>query len=921
MGKYGIEIRNIPAAQIYEVNNGVREYFTSTKAMLNNSLLLDFLQTHGLRTYKDKSTRDIVCISFDYGSKSYKEERKRVKKLLDGAQTDERRKVFTDVLAKVDANQARYDKKTREELRTLFYSQGVNITWVEKYRDGKIRREELIHYRMLFRSPAKAKQGACFFIRDKLYDATHEWMTLGIQLPEENADIVGISAYQSLAASTIVGRVRIPMEKMLIVKDEDSFYKTIADVVKAEDYVPNAKKPNEVKKRCVVVREETEIKNTLWDGMGLCEDSLYPNKQCGMMLLRNRFFKACMFKTHIQKFFRDWCAQHGENYETYEVQDMFGVYHRLCDIEVITTENAIKWKKFVKYMGGTPQAAYEYWCAKLREDNCTFGIVKTDHPSKLGEYQQMSYQMINTLPCTKDELREIMADTVNYVSDLKSNPEVFADFARRNATEVNNYSMLADMYKSIKNIEFSDWYRRQRTLAVQSYVRNLRQGKVVVKADNMTICGNPFGLLLKAVGDFNGIDSCFEDKPDGAINCYCPRFADGEMLAGFRNPHNSPNNVVALRNKHHQIFDSYFALSNNIIAVDCIHADIQARLNGADFDSDFCFVTNQPTIVECAKRCYRDYPTIVNALNESGVTYSNTLADYALMDNNFSKSKLGIGWSSNIAQLAMSYYWTELYKDESERDGETLKQFYDVFVIMSVIAQVIIDSCKRLYEVSGMDIIRQIQAMPCMQIVEADERDEDVVHRKDFPKFMKYTRKVDIMRGGKMRPQEDIAADKYKIRRRINHSFSCPMNWSEEILDEIPISTKVEGIPIAEFIKPMSGKPKYKQITRVVEMANDLQAQVNKYMAQLNATDDDNEKQFAMEGIENAYTEIENKLKSMRSMSQATMHTLIEWCFNIQDGNIATKELRRMISANSNTILNLLYRTKPMGFFDNFNTR
>lgn len=41
----------------------------------------------------------------------------------------------------------------------------------------------------------------------------------------------------------------------------------------------------------------------------------------------------------------------------------------------------------------------------------------------------------------------------------------------------------------------------------------------------------------------------------------------------------------------------------------------------------------------------------------------------------------------------MTYYWTELQKDES--DKERLKELYDNFIILSVLAQVIIDGCKR----------------------------------------------------------------------------------------------------------------------------------------------------------------------------------------------------------------------------------
>lgn len=94
--------------------------------------------------------------------------------------------------------------------------------------------------------------------------------------------------------------------------------------------------------------------------------------------------------------------------------------------------------------------------------------------------------------------------------------------------------------------------------------------------------------------------------------------------------------------------------------------------------------TNQKDIVQCAKICYEEYPTIVNALSESGITYNNTKGAYASMDNKFSGSRMGIGWSSNLAQLAMTYYWTEMAKENPDMDKA--KEFYDNFVILSVLA-------------------------------------------------------------------------------------------------------------------------------------------------------------------------------------------------------------------------------------------
>lgn len=89
-------------------------------------------------------------------------------------------------------------------------------------------------------------------------------------------------------------------------------------------------------------------------------------------------------------------------------------------------------------------------------------------------------------------------------------------------------------------------------------------------------------------------------------------------------------------------------------------------------------------MVRCAKYAYENFHTIVNALGESGITYTNTKKSYADMDNKFSKSRLGIGWSSNLAQLAMTYYWTELAKDDP--DDKVLKELHDNFIILAVLA-------------------------------------------------------------------------------------------------------------------------------------------------------------------------------------------------------------------------------------------
>ena len=578
---------------LYDVNLGTRDYFTYTDAMLNNSLFSEFLKRNGLNVYrrkqdqefsKDESTRDIVCLDFDFGSRSYDEEFKRLTKLLDGDLSEDSRERIENAIKKVESRKELYSEKKRGEIRDLFYNEGVDITYKTKNKDGSLKKQQTIHYEMLFRTSAKAKLGQVIFINSKLYKKAYDWLTIGLgnKMQKDNAKIVEMSAYAPLTTSTIVGTIHIPVEDILILKDQDSFFETIADVVRAEEYTDNN---GNTKKKCVVSREKTRVKNTIWDGMGLieCDDQYLklPDYINGMALMRNHLFKVCCVKTKIQKFFQDWCAENGYDYGTHQIQDMFGNWHYLKDIKMITTDNAIKWKKFIDLMGGTLESAYDYWCDRIRADGCVWGIVKTDHESKLGNYQQLSYQMVNTLPCSKDDVKAIAQDSIDYVELIKSNNDEFEKFLRKNSNEINHYEMLADLYQH--NHEFAEckWFREEKRKIISNYVHKLRKGKIFVEGDNLTVFGNPYALLLYSVGEDWQDDPTFQQE-DGCIQCYTPRFSSNEYLGAFRNPQNSPNNICHLHNVYSRYFERYFDFSNNIMAVNCIKTDIQDRANGMD---------------------------------------------------------------------------------------------------------------------------------------------------------------------------------------------------------------------------------------------------------------------------------------------------------------------------------------------------
>ena len=852
--------------------------------------------------------------------------------MYSAAESEEDRGRIQGLINRTEQSKWKYCKKSKDEIREDFYVNGVPIEY--KHIDCKTGEvtSEVICYRMLYRNASKAKVGLCNFINEKLYEDAYDWLTMGLgkRLPAENAKIVEISAYAPLTTSTIEDRMYMDVDDVLILNDQDSFFHTLAEIVRAQDYdsverVVDEEKTEKnklraiskgrldiygnpiyktaykkvpcKKKKCVVTREEADVKNTLWDGMALIESDVMPSWCNGMVLLRNHFFKACAFRTYIQKFLRDYADEHEIDFDTWELEDMFGRKHPARNIKMVTTNNAIKWLKFVDIMGGTKPAAYDYWCGKVREDGCYWGCVKTDHPSKLsyqGDYQQLSYQMLNTLSCNKEDIGKIAQTSIDYVESLKQDNDAFERYLRANATAVNHYEMLADLYKWNPEFANSRMWKVDKSKIISQYVFRLRKGKIVAPGDNLTVCGNPYALLLHMVGEDWRNDPTLK-REEGVIQCYTPRFEDGEYLCGIRNPHNSANNLGYFHNTKHPLMEKYFKFSRNTMAVNCIETDVQARMNGEDFDSDFNFVTNQPQMVEAARIAYRDYPTVVNDIPESGLTYKNEPHEYARMDSSMQRAQKAIGGSSDSAQLAQSYMWSKVANGEFDDEYEDL---YHNTVVLAVLAQCAIDGIKRQYAVDPNDEIARIRSMDCMN------------RKKDYPLFMKYTHEIPVTKNGKERPYEDIKKDKKKIERRIDKDIVCPMNYLQFHLDKIQGAEKGDVIDTGEYFVKMKGRADSRQMSRIREIIEDYDSFVKHNMMSVEDTDE------TMSLITEKTREVLEAIKKIK-ISAVTMNRLIETSLGIM-GKARSDSQYNEASKYVRKTFNLMYRSNKEMFLRNF---
>ena len=94
------------------------------------------------------------------------------------------------------------------------------------------------------------------------------------------------------------------------------------------------------------------------------------------------------------------------------------------DVHLITTPSSLKAFKFSNLLG-TEKDMWNYWKDIVLKDGCVFGVCKSEKKSKRGFddlgniLQQTSYQMLNSLPMTKDDIKEFTTLEKEFISKLK----------------------------------------------------------------------------------------------------------------------------------------------------------------------------------------------------------------------------------------------------------------------------------------------------------------------------------------------------------------------------------------------------------------------------------------------------------------------------------------------------------------------
>lgn len=555
------------------------------------------------------------------------------------------------------------------QLREYFYENGFYI-------DG-------IHYVRYKRSAGSSREGKCLFIDERLYKAMAKWSECGLK---PKTDLASWESYKALSLSSLKGMVNIPLECILFVPDYKSTFTDEVVSVEMQDGALTA------------AHKQTEISNDIWDGESLLDESVFRGNYADkhMLLLRNKFFKSCAFRTKLQKWFQD------KNITLEELKSRGFVTFAtdINQIVMVTTPNSLK---YLKFAGGFTERNIRKWIENI---NDTFGVVKWDKGTRFfhGKMVQSSYQLLNTLGLTETQAAELLKPSIDYISLLRKDVDFmryhFTDaFAREKDDEepvrpdglADRADVIFTLMHKCSHFDETELYANFRNDVVKSLKERLKRGHILLNGTNATLFGNGPELLKYIAGE-----EIISELHSGQT--YCKRFADKTKLLCARSPHITMGNLYSAENNMQGEIWNYFDLGENIVCVNAIEENIQQRLNGCDYDSDTMLLTDDKLLVETAEK-YKDLFKVPVCKIETVKKENQTLPE---LDHDTSNNK--IGEIVNLSQKLNSLIWDKIHKGESE---EKIKEIYGDVCKLAVLSGLEIDKAKRAYDIvnAGKELI------------------------------------------------------------------------------------------------------------------------------------------------------------------------------------------------------------------------
>lgn len=694
-------------------------------------------------------------------------------------------------------NLKRNKKKQLKEIKNS-YKKSTKQLRQELYKNGFTIGEK--HYVRFIRSSGSARTGKCLFITDKYYNKLIDWIYAGIDVKDQEIDLASFESYISLVASGSIGRFKLEPKNILLIDDYYSKFLNNEDTMVTRL----------INDELVTTREKLNISNNIFDGESLLDSSIFAKTKIlqeqlsledkATIQVRNKFYKGQSIQCNLQQFYKNYFK---EEYETAVLEDMFGNKILAKDVLLITTPSSLKYLKYFK----DKKAGYEKWKKIVSTE---WAICKYDKPTHHFEGMvQTHYQLLNSLGLSREKMKELLQDTIDYINLLKTDDRVFKYNVSIKSKLPQNYAINSKdkMIKALLtwNDDFINtkicWdYRKE---IVSSYIKNVRKGHILVKGNYSIVCNNVVEMLYASVGGLVEIDNRLQikDKPELKLEGYeaiSMKFDNVEEFAAVRSPQPSMANVGVYKNRkcpnhpYYQELSKYFNLnSKEVIFTNSINVNKMEKFSSEDFDIDSELITNNPIIVEHAKKI--QHFAVNNDLTpKTPNPRFRTPENLADVDVECSVSR--IGEVINLVQSLNSVYWDKIYNGSTH---EELEELYKDICQLNSLSCIEIDRCKKTSDVKTVKELEKIRGKGYLS-------SKTTVVK---PNFMKWCNEYSK---GESKPN-------YK-------KFEAGMDYLEDIIssdEEIVTLEDIKYVKLSSIIKKDGKEANRGTVNKVIKLIND----------------------------------------------------------------------------------------------------
>ena len=570
---------------------------------------------------------------------------------------------------------------------------------------------ETVKYTRFLGTAGSIKKSTIIFVNEKVHKTLITKINNGrYEGPKDNEDVqtyngkalnykfipAKINAYFALQCSASIA---VPWPRIIVVDDVFTKFKDVIRVVKDTGGDTNPNWPS------VSDPVEMDVEINTCDGMGFISPEMSAiwakalnegDEPISGFNTRCAFLKGMVFTIDFKKFAEEVA-------HTYIIKDAWGDERDVRDADVILTVSMLKlWNSY---------AGYEDYYSNCMKNGYEFCVAKST-PHELRNVHTTNYQYIQDFTLNDQQIDALINPTVTKIKEcLGLDWRKLILYMCGSGLDEKSVVHMDPMSKAIMaNPELvNDPYVRSKvSRMIQKRIRTAKIGVLDVEGDYAIIGNDPYSLLQNMFGmEVTGLLKAGE--------CYHKYWLDNNVpeIIAFRAPMTSHENVCKLKVVTSEEMAKWYKYINTCCLFNSWDTTA-IRLNGADYDSDSTFTTNNKVLLEC----FQYKPTLM-CVQDSVAKKVPTEEDYIKSDiNGFGDS---IGSVTNKATNMISL------RDKFDPDSEEYKELtYRISTMMN-------------FQQNAIDRIKGVVARPVPKewldtksLKIEDDDSEEVVHLKQM---------------------------------------------------------------------------------------------------------------------------------------------------------------------------------------------